>query len=300
MALISIIVVTYNSIARIESCLASVLAQKSHDFELIVIDNSSTDGTKEALRNKVPGLKLIENPVNYGYAKALNQGIAVSAGEFMLCLNDDIVLKNDDFLTMISEGINKDKYCGAIQPKLLKPDGTIDTTGIHLSFLRRFYDLNHGKIDAPKLNTEQYIFGACDAAVLYRRKALEEIRQADEYFDEDFFGLVEDVDISWRLKKKGWRTLYQPDAVGIHNRGLSRRQDNFTQYLNMRNRYLMMLKNETLAGFLRLPLIFLVYDLWRNLFMLVTNPGYSLKAYYEILTWLPKMLGKRKHSSERL
>jgi GT2 family glycosyltransferase len=300
MALISIIVVTCNSIARIESCLASVLAQKSQNFDLIVIDNASTDGTREVLKSRFSRLKLIENPVNYGYAKALNQGIAVSGGEFILCLNDDAILKNENFLTTVSEGMDKDKHCGSIQPKLLNPDGTIDTTGIYLSFLRRFYDLNHKKIDAPKFNTEQYIFGACDAAVLYRRKALEEIRQKDEYFDEDFFGLVEDVDISWRLKKKGWRSLYLPKAIGIHQRGLSRKRNNFTQYLNLRNRYLMMLKNETLVGFLRFPLVFLVYDLWRNLFMLATNPGYSLKAYYEIFTWLPKMLGKRKYSNERL
>jgi GT2 family glycosyltransferase len=295
MGFISIIVVTCNSAARIQRCLDSVMGQRSKKRELIVVDNASTDKTKEILKSRPEQIKLIENPVNFGYARALNQGIANSAGEFILCLNDDVVLQGEDFLTAVSEGLDKDEHCGAVQPKMLRPDGAIDTTGIKLSFLRRYYDLNCGKTDAPEFNREKYIFGACNAAVLYRRKALKETCRTNEYFDEDFFGLVEDVDLSWRLKKKGWRTKYLPQAVGIHCRGLSRRRDHFTRYLNLRNRYFMLAKNESLWGFLRLPLVFLIYDLWRNLFMLLINPSDALKTYVEVAAKLPKMLNKRKN-----
>ncbi|MCX5698304.1 MAG: glycosyltransferase family 2 protein [Candidatus Omnitrophica bacterium] len=294
MGLISVIIVTYNSKEYIESCIDSVFAQKDKDWEVIVIDNASCDGTREILKSKYPRIAMVENPENYGYSKALNQGIAKTRGEFILCLNDDVKLRDNDFLTAAYNTMNKDERIGAIQPKVLKPSGAIDTTGIGLSFLRRFYDFNSGKIDAPELNRQKYVFGACNAAAFYRRKALEEIKQGNEYFDEDFFCLVEDVDISWRLQKKSWLTLYQPNAVCIHNRGLSRRKDNFTQYLNMRNRYLMIIKNESLWGFLRFPFIFLIYDLWRNLFMLIINHKYLLKAYYEIRILLPKILNKRK------
>lgn len=295
MGLISVVIVTYNSKENIESYLDSVFAQKYEDREIIIIDNASKDGTKEILKSKYPRITMIENPENYGYSKALNQGIANTRGEFILCLNDDVKLKNSDFLTVACNTMNKNERIGAIQPKMLKPDGAIDTTGIYLSFLRRFYDLNSNKIDAPELNRQKYVFGACNAAVFYRRKALEEIKQDSEYFDEDFFCLVEDVDISWRMQKKFWQVVYQPNTICIHNRGLSRRKDKFSHYLSMRNRYLMIIKNESWWGFLRFPFILLVYDLWRNLFMLMVNHKYFLKAYYEIGILLPKMLNKRKH-----
>jgi len=294
MGLISVVVVTCNSKKYIEPCLNSVLAQQNAGFEIMVIDNASGDGTREILKNRFGRARLIENPANYGYPQALNQGIANTTGEFILCLNDDVELKNNDFLTRVCESMEKDRRVGAVQPKILKPDGLIDTCGIALSFLRRFHDLNNGKMDTPDLNREKYVFGACNAAVLYRRKALEGIKQGNDYFDADFFGLVEDVDISWRLGKRSWRTLYQPLALAVHHRGLSRRRDNFTQYLNLRNRYLMIIKNETFWGFLRLPLIFLFYDCWRNLFMFMVNRKYSLKAYAEVLGLLKKMWHKRK------
>jgi GT2 family glycosyltransferase len=294
MGLISVIVVTYNSKKHIESCLDSVFAQDFKDYEVIVVDNASWDGTKEVLKNKYPHIAMIENPENYGYPKALNQGIANSRGEFILCLNDDVELRNNDFLTVMCNAMNRNKRIDGIQPKVLKPNGAIDTTGTYLSFFRRFFDLHSGKIDTPELNKQRYVFGASAAAVLYRRKALDEIKQGDEYFDEDFFCLAEDVDLSWRLQKKGWRTLYCPEAVCAHYGGISRKKSRFAQYLSMRNRYLMILKNESLLSFVRYPIVFIVYDLWRNLYMLISSPKYFIKAVYKAIELTPKMLKKRR------
>jgi len=294
MNLISVIIVTHNSQTNIQACLDTVLAQNYQAGEIVVIDNASRDETREIVRNKYPGVVLIENSQNYGYPKALNQGIVKTQGEFILCLNDDARLAGVDFLTLANEAMKKNQRIGVIQPKMFKPDGTIDTTGICLTFLRRYYDLNSGKIDAPELNIKKYIFGACNAVVLYRRQALEQVKQGQEYFDEDFFGLVEDVDLSWRMQKKSWATLYEPELVSVHMRGLSRRRDSFTQYLNMRNRYLMIIKNESLVGFLRYPFVFLIYDLWRVLLMLIINPKYFFQAVYQIVVLLPKMFNKRR------
>ncbi len=294
MKIVSIIIVTYNSIQFIDNCLDSIFAQDFKDFEVVVVDNNSQDSTKEILKKRLTSITLIENPKNYGFSKAVNQGISIADGKYILCLNSDIKLRSG-FLTNIHKAIEDDSYIGAVQPKVLKIDEKhIDSAGIYLSFFRRFYNVNSGKIDAPKFDRRRYVFGACAAAVLYRREALETIKQGNEYFDENFFCLVEDVDLSWRMQKKSWRTLYEPDAIAIHNRGLSSRKDSFTQYLSMRNRYLMIIKNESFWGFLRFPFIFVTYDLWRNLFMLIVNFKYSLKAYYEITLLLPKIIYKRK------
>jgi len=289
---ISIIIVTFNSSQHIGYCLDSVFNQSFNDYEVIVVDNASEDRTKEILKNRYPDILLIENPRNYGFSKAVNQGIVVASGKLVLCLNDDTRL-NTDFLANIHKPMEIENDIGAVQPKVLKPDNRIDTAGIYLSAFRRFYDIGNGEIDTEKFGQQRYVFGACAAAVLYRKEALEEIRQEDEYFDEDFFCIAEDVDISWRMRKKGWKILYYPDAVCIHTGGASRNNSAIRQYFSMRNRYLMVLKNESLVGFLKFLVVFFLYDIWRNLYMFLMRPRYFLKASYEIIELFPKMIGKR-------
>lgn len=290
---ISIILVTYNYGRQIQECLDSILEQDFKDYEIIIVDNASDDDTRKILIDKYVNIRLIENPKNYGYSMALNQGIVKANGKFILCLNHDIRLKSN-FLKSVYEAIkNKDKV-GAVQPRILKQDQKIiDTSGIFLSFCRRFYDIGSEEMDGEEFARQRYIFGACAAVALYRKEALETIKQGEEYFDEDFFCIAEDVDISWRMQKKGWKILYCPEAVCVHAGGISRKKDNLNQFFSMRNRYLLILKNESLLGFLRLPIVFLVYDLWRNLYMLLFNPKYFLKASYDVIKLSPKMIKKR-------
>ena len=245
------------------------------------------------VKSRYPNVIFIENKENHGYSYALNQGIKKATGRYIVCLNDDIVLK-DRVLQKMIDSAEGHSTIGAVQPKVLRTDAeTIDTTGISLSFLRRFHDIGHGRKDSEIFSRPREIFGACAAAVLYKTAALESIKIGQEYFDEDFFCLVEDVDLSWRLQKKGWRSVYCPEAVCMHNGGISRHKNKFTQYLSMRNRYLMILKNESLFGLLRYPGVFFVYDLWRSIYMLVTNPFYVFKAFYEVIKLSPKFIKKR-------
>jgi len=291
---ISIILVTHNSAGYIGPCLDSIFSQDFKDYEIIVIDNASDDKTAHIIKNEYPGILFLENKENAGPSKARNQGIAKAEGKFILCLDHDVKLHNN-FLTNIYNAVKAGEDIGAIQPKVLMADGhTIYSAGIRISPLRRFCDIGSGKKNGDKFNTHRDVFGVSAAAALYRRQALESIKQAGEYFDEDFFYFFEDVDISWRLQKKGWRILYAPQAQCLHTAGRSRRQDKISQYLSMRNRYLLLFKNVSLSGLLRLPFIFLFYDLWRNLFMLITNPKYFLRASLEVVKLSPKMLKKRK------
>ncbi len=296
MSMISIVLVTYNSQDCIESCLDSVFTQDFKDYEIIVVDNASEDKTVQILKNEYQSSALIENKKNYYLSKALNQGITVSKGDFILVMNDDIILKKG-FLENIYSAVKGNAVVAAVQPKVLKPDEkTADTLGINLSFFRRFSDIGRDEI-AADFNKQKYIFGASAAACLYRRQALELVKQNGEYFDEDFLCISEDVDLSWRLHKKGWRILYWPLAACVHRGGISRKKCKFAQYLSMRNRYLMILKNESLFGFLSFPVIFVIYDLWRNLYMIFTNTGYFFKAAREVIMLAPKMIKKRRAGS---
>ena len=261
MKAISIIIVTSNSSKYIESCLDSILIQDFKDYEIIVADNGSKDNTIAIIKNRYSSIILIENLKNFGPCKARNQGIAIANGKFILCLDHDVKLL-DNFLTNVYKAIETRDNIGAAGPKILMSDGKIIySAGIYFSYLWRFYDVGDAKIDMPAFGHKKYVAGISAAAVIYRREALETIKQDGEYFDEDFFYLFEDVDVSWRLRKMGWKILYTPYAACLHVSGKSRKKDKFSQYLSMRNRYLAIIKNESLFSLPKLFVIFFIYDL---------------------------------------
>jgi len=269
MSEISIIVLTFNSIKFIKFCLDSVLAQDYNGFEIIVIDNGSMDGTVTFIKEEYPQIRLIENSRNLGAAKARNQGIEVSKGEWILTLDCDITLEGG-FLKKIIEFVSESgESIGSLQPKILNIDKKIIySCGIHLSWLRRFFDINKGKVNNQKFNTPQYIFGACSAAALYSRHMLEEIKEDTGYFDERFFFLVEDVDLAWRAQKKGFKAIFFPLALCYHHGNSSKTDKKLRQYFCFRNRLSLISKNENLLGKIRLIPIFLIYDFPRLLFLL--------------------------------
>ena len=293
MKTISIVLVTYNAQHYIESCLDSIFKQGFREYEIIVIDNASQDTPKSLIKNRYIDITLIENRENFGACYARNQGIRKAKGEFILFLDHDVILLNN-FLKKIYQAIESNYNIGAAGAKILLNDKkTIYSAGIHFSWLWRFSDIGSGKIDSPKFNHRKFVFGVSQAAALYRREALESIRQGEEYFDKDFFYFFEDVDVCWRLQKKGWKILYTPEAECLHIAGRSRNKDRVSQYLCMRNRYLMIIKNESPFGLLRFSIVFFVYDFWRNLFMVMINPWYFLKGLFEVARLVPKMIRKR-------
>jgi GT2 family glycosyltransferase len=271
-AMFSIVIPTFNSRPFIGSCLDSLLAQDFPDFETIVVDNNSKDGTSGFIRATYPRVTLIENKQNLGPCHARNQGIAVASGDWILALDCDTVL-NRDFLSQIHKVIQglPDRI-GIIQPKILQ-DGakTIYSCGITLSFFRRFYDINKGKTDDGRFNRTKYIFGACCAAALYRRKMLEQIKENTGYFDERLFFLAEDVDLAWRAQNKGWQVLFYPQAFCFHSGNSSDFDKKLRQYLCFRNRYYSIIKNEgwMLYSARIIPLLF--YDLPRLAYLVFTN-----------------------------
>ncbi|MBM3245491.1 MAG: glycosyltransferase family 2 protein [Candidatus Omnitrophica bacterium] len=297
---LSIVLVAYNPTAHLASCLDSIFIQKFSHYKIIAVDNTPNGEASRLIRSHYPGVELIENRKNVGPSMARNQGIARSDGEFILCLDDDVILQ-EHFLSNIYDKINADMHLGAVQPKILMMDKkTIYSAGIRVSFLRRFCDIGSGRQDNGEYNNQKAVFGASSAAVIYRRKALESIRQEGEYFDSDLFYLFEDVDLSWRLQKKGWQIMYYPEASCYHRGGGSRSKNNFSQYLCFRNRYLILAKNDSFTGFLRLLAAFVVYDLWRGLSMLFLNTGYFFRACYELAVYLPKMLKKRGYAQSNV
>lgn len=277
--MLSIVIVTYNSDTFIGPCLDSIFNQDYKDFEVVLVDNGSKDDTLFLIKKGYPQIKLIENRRNLGAAKARNQAIKNAQGEWILSLDCDIILEKD-FLRKIMQFVeNSGESIGSLQPKILRNDKkTIYSCGIYLSKLRRFFDIGKEEPCSTGFNKAGHIFGACSAAALYNRRMLEEIKEDTGYFDERFFFLVEDVDLSWRAQRKGWKAFYYPEAVSYHCGNSSKTSKRMRRYFSFRNRYFMINKNESFSGKIRLFFLGFWYEAARAVYFLITDTAASRKS----------------------
>ncbi|MBU0759781.1 MAG: glycosyltransferase family 2 protein [Candidatus Omnitrophica bacterium] len=286
--MISIVIPGYNSAKHLRQCLEAIYRQSYKDFEVIFIDNGSTDNTGSLVKS-YPGINLIKNEANKGFCAALNQGIKRSRGWLILSLNSDVIL-DEHFLEEMKKAADGD-VAALFCPKILNLDGSIiDSAGLQLSGFYRFFDRGSREYDIGQYDNKSNIFGPCAAAAVYKKEMLEDIKYNDEYFDEDFFFLGEDFDIAWRARRKNWKAVFVSSAICHHMRNSTNFNGKFRQYLSFRNRYFLLIKNLDFS--IRYIVVFILYDMPRLIYMFFTNK-YTLKALYEILKYTPGMLRKR-------
>lgn len=218
---VSVIVVNWNRRQLLRNCLQSLASQKGVDFEVVVVDNGSEDGSVEMMRQEfgdqgVFPLRIIRNPVNAGFCKANNQGIAAARGRFIALLNNDAEAQ-PGWLAALRRAFHQRDDVGMAACKiLLKEDPSrIDKVG-HLIYPD---GQNRGR-GAGELDTGQYdrveeVLWPDGCAAMYRRAMLDEIGG----FDEDFFAYGDDAELGLRARLAGWRCIYVPDAVVLHHRG---------------------------------------------------------------------------------
>jgi len=290
---VSIVIINFNSKNFIRPCLDSIYSQSYQSFEIIVVDNSSEDGAPGLIRESYPGVILIENKQNLGSCKARNQGISIAQGEWILTLDCDVVLERDFLKEIVKSAKKAEAGVGIFQPKILKSNRkNIYSCGISLSGIRRFRDIGNSKFDKSQFNKPKLIFGACSAAALYKKQMLEQIKEETGYFDERFFFLVEDVDLSWRAQRKGWKALYSPWAICFHSGNSSGCAKKTKQYLCFRNRYFMILKNEGFRQLFSNPFM-IAYDAARILYLSLTNRT-AMKALKDIADFSNKLRPKKE------
>jgi GT2 family glycosyltransferase len=254
--LVSVTIVTYNSGRFIKRCLESVLEQRYHNLEVVVIDNASTDGTIDLLEPFADRCRIYYNEQNIGFAAAQNQAIALAGGEWILTLNPDVLLL-PNFVQALMEAACVDPKVGTVCGKLLTIRASfdlpekqlVDSTGIYFTPMLRHLDRGSQEVDNGHYLNFEYVFGATAAAALYRRTMIEDISIQGEFFDPDFFVYREDADVAWRAQLMGWRCLYTPLARGYHVRNvLPGNRRALPPEINMhsvKNRFLMRIKNMT-------------------------------------------------------
>lgn len=265
---VAIHVVTYNNSATITRCLESVLVQQNTDFGLLVIDNHSTDGTADQVRQM--GLPLIANDTNAGYAAAHNQALAHTSSDYVLTLNPDVWL-SPAFVARITAALDQTPEAGSAAGCILRVNRLgdapycVDSTGLTMNRYRRQRLRGEGLpvAEGPRYATR--IFGPDGAVAVYRRAMLDDIRVLGEVFDSAFYLHKEDVDICWRAQLRGWSSVYVPDAVAHHVRafrpGQRRAVPPLLRFYAVRNRYLLMMKNEIAPHFWRDLWAIMGYDL---------------------------------------
>ncbi len=293
--------VAYNSAETIEYCLNSVLAQRDIDFKAVVIDNASNDDTVHCVEKT--GVPVFVNDRNLGYSKAHNQALDRTDSDYVLTLNPDVWL-DPYFLKNLTRALDDNPQMGSACGCLLRVERlglspfAIDSTGLFMRRNRRQGLRDEGNPVETRPVQVQPIFGPDGAAAFYRRKMLDDIRVGGEVFDNDFFIQKEDVDVCWRAQLRGWRSIYVPDALAHHIRAFRPGQryrhtvSNEMRFYAVRNRYLLMLKNEIPSHFWRDLLTIAVYD-FGILAYIVLRERKSWSALVAVVSSARRTLEKR-------
>ncbi len=213
MPTVSIIIPHLNGRHHLDDCFQSLRRQTFADFEVILVDNGSTDGTQEFVRENYPEVRLLELGENRGFTGACNAGWQAAQGEFVILLNNDTEV-DAHWLAEIVDAFARHPEAGSVASKMLLFDRRD-----HFHTAGDFVRLdgipgNRGvwQQDVGQYDQEEYVFSACGGSAAYRQTMLVEIG----FLDDDFFFSCEDVDMGWRANLAGWRVLYVPTAVVYH------------------------------------------------------------------------------------
>ena len=221
----SIVLVGWNNKAYLGPCLDSLYDGKlKSSFDVVVVDNGSTDGSQEMLREQYPEVMIIQNEKNEGLGRASNQGIEATKGKYVLLLNNDTIVNGPSFDLMVKY-MDENPKVGAVGGKLLNEDGSIQacynnfsTLGEEFLIATRIGELiNPGYPAVTDSEEEKSVDWLGSACLLLRRKALDEVG----LLDDSYFIYGDEADLQFRLKKAGWEVYYLPQATTIHFGGRS-------------------------------------------------------------------------------
>jgi GT2 family glycosyltransferase len=292
--LISVVVVTYNGQAHIRDCFGSLASQSFHDHEIIAVDNGSTDGTGNLLRELFPQVRVIGLPKNIHFAGAVNIGLTNSRGQYIFVLNQDVELDRDA-LAHLYNRMRREERAAAIVPmmKFFDLRGFVNGIGNHLRKTGWGSDNFIGCVDVGQFTSLAEVPSACFGAVFLNRAALDDVG----LLDEGYTAFYEDTDWSFRCWLKKWRIVPEARAVVYHKFGASYPGPKKLMFV-VRNRQRLVLKlfrGRLLLSFLK---NYLIEDV-RNFLSLTRRRHWDLvlayvEAYVSLVWSIPRIFIKRR------
>lgn len=244
---VSVVVVSWNGQPLLERFLPGVVAD-SPGAEIVVVDNGSADGSVDWLRTHLPDVRIVALDDNRGFCGGNNAGFLDASGDYVVFLNNDVET-TPGWLDPLVAWLDDQPRCAAVQPKLLQLDdrrrfeyagaagGFLDAYGFPFTRGRIFFTMED---DRGQYDTPRQIFWASGAALMLRRSALE---PGEPVFDERYFMHMEEIDLCWRLHRRGWTVACEPASVVYHLGGASLPKGDRKTFLNYRNNLLMLYRH---------------------------------------------------------
>ncbi|MDX5320135.1 MAG: glycosyltransferase family 2 protein [Bacteroidota bacterium] len=302
-------ILNYNTRNFLEKFLPSLWHTDYPNYEVIVIDNASTDDSVEYLHKTYPEMRVITLSKNYGFSGGYNEGLKGIEGDYYVLLNSDVEV-TPNWMNPVIQHMELDIAVAASMPKLLsyREAHFFEYAGAAGGFIDRFgYPFCRGRIfekverDEGQYNSIREVFWASGAAMFVRKKAWDEVKG----LDADFFAHMEEIDLCWRLKNRGYKITCVPDARVYHLGGgtLTRENPRKTR-LNFRNALIALVKNMSLAELIWKIPVKLCLDGVAGIRFLFTgqwsNTIAILQAHFLFYAGLPYWIGKRKESRAKL
>ncbi|VAW32941.1 Glycosyl transferase, group 2 family protein, partial [hydrothermal vent metagenome] len=245
----AILVLNWNGRSLLQTCLPLLLNQTYSNYEVVVVDNGSSDASVSFVTEQFPQVRLIQNEGNLGFSRGINAGLRQINADVVVLLNNDVLVQ-PDWLAELLRPFQEDSQIGIIGSKLLYPDGTIQHLGAELTFpLARSQHFLYKEADVDGLPAVQDVPYVTGAAMAVHRSVLAQIGLLDEMFHPFYY---EEVDFCYRARKAGFRVVVATQAVAIHDESASmdKVQDLKLQTLQC-NRYRFVLKHYSIEQFLQ-------------------------------------------------
>lgn len=291
---VSIVIPNYNGKQLLKTCLKSITRQHFVDYQVIIVDNGSTDGSIEFLKIYYPDVIVIPFQTNRGFSAAVNAGIRQSSGNYILLLNNDTEL-DQAFLSEIIKAFQSNPEIEFCAPKMLSFHNRKILDGAGDGFLRGGVNYRIGTLerDGDLFNTPRIVFGACAGAAIYQRGFFEKAG----FFDEDFFAYLEDLDMNLRAARLELTCLYVPAAKVFHigSATTGNSFNTFTVCHTTKNIINILIKNfTTLELILSLPRILIHQFVWLIILLKRCQKKAYIHGLYLAFICFPKMWAKRK------
>jgi GT2 family glycosyltransferase len=305
--LVSVVIVNWNGRHLLGECLDSLRAQSFRDFEIIMVDNGSRDGSAEYVRARYPAVTLVELPENTGFAGGNNAGIRIARGKYVALLNND-TRTDPEWLASLVREAEASPAAGMWASKILSYDRPDIIDNVGLLIYRDGLARGQGRLerDRGQYDVMREALFPSGCAALYRRRVLDEVG----LFDEDFFAYADDVDLGLRARLAGWGCTYVPAAKVYHRySSSSSTYSPLKAFLVERNRIWVLLKYYP-AELVLASFFFTLKRFLLQFYGAVSGRGASarfseengllnaaavlLKAWCSALTALPKIFGWRR------